>query len=55
MFRHGGAFATFEDLRAFRARFGPEWRPRYLAIPVGVSPLMALADVAWLISDGRAR
>jgi len=53
MFRHGGAFRTFDELRAFKAQFGPEWRARYIALPVGVSPMVAMADVAGLISAGR--
>lgn len=55
MFRHGGAFATFADLRAFRERFRPVWRRRYLAVPVGVSPMSALSDVAVLIAGGPKR
>jgi len=53
MFRHGGAFRSFDDLRAYKAQFGPEWRPRYIALPVGVSPMAAMADVAGLIAAGR--
>ncbi|SOC14123.1 phosphatidylglycerol lysyltransferase [Rhodobacter sp. JA431] len=52
MFRHGGAFYNFEGLRAFKAKFNPEWRPRYIALPVGVSPMVAMADVTMLISGG---
>lgn len=52
MFRHGGAFYNFEGLRAFKAKFAPEWRPRYIALPIGVSPMVAMADVALLISGG---
>lgn len=52
MFRHGGAFYNFEGLRAFKAKFNPQWRPRYIALPVGVSPMVAMADVAMLISGG---
>lgn len=52
MFRHGGAFYNFEGLRAFKQKFGPEWRPRFIALPVGVSPMVAMADVALLIAGG---
>jgi phosphatidylglycerol lysyltransferase len=52
LFRHGGAFYNFEGLRAFKQKFRPEWRPRYLALPPGVSPMMAMAVVALLISGG---
>ncbi|MGD9918909.1 MAG: bifunctional lysylphosphatidylglycerol flippase/synthetase MprF [Paenirhodobacter sp.] len=52
LFRHGGAFYNFEGLRAFKQKFAPEWRPRYIALPVGVSPMVAMADVALLIAGG---
>ena len=52
LFRHGGAFYNFEGLRAFKQKFQPEWRPRFIAVPPGVSPLSALKDVALLIAGG---
>ncbi|WP_241649070.1 bifunctional lysylphosphatidylglycerol flippase/synthetase MprF [Paenirhodobacter populi] len=52
MFRHGGAFEDFDSLRSFKQKFHPDWRPRYIALPVGVSPMMAMADVATLIAGG---
>ena len=52
IFRHGGAFYNFEGLRAFKQKFRPEWRPRFVAVPAGVSPLVALIDVALLIAGG---
>ncbi|WP_425100191.1 bifunctional lysylphosphatidylglycerol flippase/synthetase MprF [Tropicibacter sp. S64] len=54
IYRHGGAFYNFEGLRAFKQKFQPEWRPRYLALPPNVSPMRALGDVALLIA-GSAR
>lgn len=54
IYRHGGAFYNFEGLRAFKQKFQPEWRPRYLAIPPNISPLRAMGDVALLIA-GSAR
>ncbi len=52
LFRHGGAFYNFEGLRAFKNKFDPEWRPRFVAVPPGVSPLAALRDAALLIAGG---
>jgi len=52
MFEHGGAFYNFEGLRAFKQKFRPDWRPRYIAIPPGISPMVAMADVALLIAGG---
>jgi phosphatidylglycerol lysyltransferase len=54
IYRHGGAFYNFEGLRAFKQKFQPEWRPRYLALPPTVSPMRAMGDVALLIA-GSAR
>lgn len=52
LFRHGGAFYNFEGLRAFKNKFGPEWRPRFIAVPPGMTPLAALRDAALLIAGG---
>ncbi|MDG1116324.1 MAG: bifunctional lysylphosphatidylglycerol flippase/synthetase MprF [Flavimaricola sp.] len=54
IYRHGGAFYNFEGLRAFKQKFQPEWRPRYLALPPNVSPMRPMGDVALLIA-GSAR
>ena len=54
IYRHGGAFYNFEGLRAFKQKFQPEWRPRYLALPPNVSPMLAMGDAALLIA-GTAR
>ena len=54
IYRHGGAFYNFEGLRTFKQKFGPDWRPRYLALPPSVSPMRAMGDVALLIA-GSAR
>lgn len=52
LFRHGGAFYNFEGLRAFKQKFAPAWRPRYLVVPGSLPPLAALKDVAILIAGG---
>jgi phosphatidylglycerol lysyltransferase len=52
IFRHGGAFYNFEGLRAFKQKFHPDWRPRYIAVPPGLSPTRAMADIALLIAGG---
>ncbi|MCC0064935.1 MAG: bifunctional lysylphosphatidylglycerol flippase/synthetase MprF [Defluviimonas sp.] len=54
IYRHGGAFYNFEGLRAFKQKFAPDWRPRYLALPPSLSPMRAMGDVALLIA-GSAR
>jgi len=52
LFRHGGAFYNFSGLRAFKQKFAPDWRPRYLAVPGALPPFTALKDVAILIAGG---
>nr|WP_321527069.1 bifunctional lysylphosphatidylglycerol flippase/synthetase MprF [uncultured Cohaesibacter sp.] len=55
MYRHGRSFYNFEGLRAFKQKFHPEWQPRYVAVPPGVSPISALKDVTFLISGGAGK
>jgi phosphatidylglycerol lysyltransferase len=52
VYRHGGAFYNFEGLRAFKQKFRPHWRPSYIAVPPGLSPTRAMAQVALLIASG---
>jgi phosphatidylglycerol lysyltransferase len=52
LFAHGEDFYNFQGLRAFKEKFVPEWEPRYLAAPGGLTPLFVLADVAALVSGG---
>ncbi|MFO1036550.1 MAG: bifunctional lysylphosphatidylglycerol flippase/synthetase MprF [Geminicoccaceae bacterium] len=49
--RHGAEFYNFDGLRAFKAKFDPEWRPAYLLFPGGTLPSV-LADTAALVSGG---
>lgn len=50
IYRHGGAFDSFEALRTFKQGFDPEWHPRYVALPPNVSPLVIMSDMASLVS-----
>lgn len=52
VFEHGDRFYNFSGLRAFKAKFLPEWRPRYLAVAGGINPMLALADITVLIGGG---
>lgn len=52
IFRHGEAFYNFTGLRQYKEKFHPDWQPRYLASPGGVSLPYLLLDVAALISGG---
>lgn len=52
IFRHGEHFYNFEGLRAYKNKFAPVWRPKYLAAPGGLGLPTVLLDVASLISGG---
>ncbi|MBB4817204.1 phosphatidylglycerol lysyltransferase [Pseudomonas alcaligenes] len=52
VFRRGEQFYNFQGLRRFKDKFQPEWEPRYMAVPAGLDPLVALADTAALIAGG---
>ena len=53
IYRHGAAFPSFEALRDYKARFGPDWRPLYIAVPPGLSPSRAMTNVALIIAGGH--
>lgn len=52
LFRRGEQLYNFQGLRRFKDKFQPDWEPRYLAVPAGLDPLVALADTAAPIAGG---
>ena len=50
LYQRGGRFYNFAGLRAFKAKFDPDWRPHYLATSGSLLPVAALVDAARLIS-----
>ena len=52
---HGELFYSFAGLRAFKAKFAPEWEPRYVATSPGLSAARALIDVAALVARSGSR
>ncbi|OWW20311.1 bifunctional lysylphosphatidylglycerol flippase/synthetase MprF [Noviherbaspirillum denitrificans] len=50
IFRQGEVFYNFKGLRAYKDKFNPIWRPKYLAAPGGLALPIALLDVAALIA-----
>jgi phosphatidylglycerol lysyltransferase len=52
VYRHGEHFYNFEGLRAYKAKFQPQWRPKYLAAPRGLALPTVLLDIATLIGGG---
>ncbi|RYD89163.1 MAG: bifunctional lysylphosphatidylglycerol flippase/synthetase MprF, partial [Sphingomonadales bacterium] len=52
VFEHGERFYNFKGLRAFKSKFHPHWRARYMTTAGGLSPALALVDVTLLIGGG---
>jgi phosphatidylglycerol lysyltransferase len=50
IYTYGERFYNFQGLRSFKQKFGPEWEPRYLVTSPGYMPIMALKDIAVLVS-----
>lgn len=54
IFSHGEHWYNFQGVHAFKEKFRPEWRPRYLAYSGG-SSLLLLLDIAILIAGSFRR
>lgn len=54
VFDEGGALYGFSGLRAYKAKFSPDWRPTFIAAPAATPLALALLDVALLTSGGWA-
>ena len=52
VFHHGEHFYNFRGLRQYKAKFDPEWKPKYLASPGGLALPRVLANLATLTSGG---
>lgn len=52
VFEEGGAVYGFQGLRAYKSKFGPAWRPKFIAAPTTTPLALALLDVALLTSGG---
>jgi len=52
VFRHGEHFLNFESLRRYKARFDPQWEPKYLVARGGIALPRVLMDVSVLIAGG---
>jgi phosphatidylglycerol lysyltransferase len=52
VYRYGQPFYNFQGLRGFKDKFSPQWEPKYLAYPGGLTLPRVLADVSALIAGG---
>ncbi|UQG58007.1 MULTISPECIES: bifunctional lysylphosphatidylglycerol flippase/synthetase MprF [unclassified Marinobacter] len=52
VFRHAEHFYNFQGLHAYKEKFDPVWRPRYLAARPGIEMALTLGDTALIISGG---
>jgi phosphatidylglycerol lysyltransferase len=52
VYEHGEAFYNFRGLRTYKEKFRPEWRPRFLASPGGLSLPGDVASITALFSGG---
>ena len=52
LYQHGEHFYNFQGLRQYKEKFDPQWEPRYLACPSGLTLPRVLASIASLISGG---
>ncbi|MBB4955507.1 phosphatidylglycerol lysyltransferase [Agrobacterium vitis] len=52
LFEHGERLYNFKGVKAFKAKFHPEWQPRYLAVCDKRQTPQAVVDIALLIGGG---
>jgi phosphatidylglycerol lysyltransferase len=52
VFRHGEHFYNFEGLRRYKAKFDPQWEPKYLVARGGIALPRVLMEVSVLIAGG---
>ncbi|HEY8096773.1 MAG TPA: bifunctional lysylphosphatidylglycerol flippase/synthetase MprF, partial [Methylobacter sp.] len=52
IFDMGDQFYNFEGLYEYKAKFAPQWHPRYLAAPAGLSVPYILMGITRLVSGG---
>lgn len=52
IYKHGEDFYNFEGLHAYKSKFNPVWRPRYLAVPPGPRIPLVLLSISKIIAGG---
>lgn len=54
VFSRSHRFYNFDGVRKYKEKFEPSWRGRYVALPAGLHPALALADVTKLVARLRS-
>ena len=49
MYENGERFYGFSGLRTFKAKYAPDWTPRYIATPGGTAMVRALVDLVRVV------
>jgi phosphatidylglycerol lysyltransferase len=50
LYRHGEHYSDFNELRRAKARFAPQWEPRFVSSRPGLTLARALPDLAELVT-----
>ena len=51
VYRMGDQFYSFRGLRRYKEKFGPVWRPKYLACPGGLAIGRVIIDITAAIAN----
>ena len=54
VFLHGEQFYNFQGLRKYKEKFDPQWQPKYLVCPGGITLPRVLGDIISLISERKS-
>lgn len=55
VYHFGKFFYSFEGLRKYKEKFGPQWKPRYLAYPQLTSLPATLLEISMLVSSQKSK
>ena len=53
VFLHGEQFYNFQGLRKYKEKFDPQWYPKYIVCPGGITLPRVLSDIISLISERK--
>jgi phosphatidylglycerol lysyltransferase len=52
VYSYGENFYNFQGLRAYKEKFKPRWKPKYIVSPAGLALPAILTDIASITSGG---